>query len=739
MGRANKNHWPVPVFRCFAAAILVLSIAQAEPAAHAQGAGTAPSIKLSFEPLVGGDYETGAVTLGQPAPAGGVTVQVTSSSKDAKIAPLTPASLNIPAGQTSVAFEIVSSPVKSPESVVIYACAPSPPPAFTCPSAPQGTLLSGAFLALAANGPASVSMMPATVNAGSSATGTVALKYPAPKTVLYYKNIANFAQPKQYVKTVQNGGAKVTLTSTSGVTVPASISVPQGASSSTFMASSSQSAASAPQPSSCVMGPSALTATITAQWEQQSASGTLQVLPSSTTKSRYTSKTIRIDPKTIVGVSHDAQVVVLEGSDCANGLAPGKVMFLKHYGVLKVGAVKKVPIDVTLLAHKQLGMLRHDKATAKPEDAVAVGVSSAALTDYINEGAVSFYQQQPQPATEPGGSNNPSNPWAVTAEPYDGQKGDSPWKYTTSGTASSYSFTAFKKNGGLSASVSGKGQVNGGYNFSAVIHSGKVQEATFTVPTDGTLDVDWMAQTTASGQGIGESRLRLPPLYSGLVDDSADDIPFLFQIYANVIFTPGFGEKAAAQGHFKITYKGDAGIDGSSPVNNSLDVTPDISSTTSSAKAPHGVVVAINAPKFAMSFSKDSFLWAVANRFPAPLDTKNADFADGLESQLGQMYASKHYITYKYPQPDDYFELPRAAYVQWVSSVSYAGSGLMGVGLMSSVPCQQYYQHYMASAGMDKDMLGSLSGTKPPDKAVEVFKKDGITAIPSIKGCYPKK
>ena len=394
-------------------------------------------------------------------------------------------------------------------------------------------------------------------------------------------------------------------------------------------------------------------------------------------------------------------------------------MFIKKLGVLKVGAIKKIKT---------------------PAAEVAVGVSSAALTDFINDGTLQMLKETPQTATEPGGSNSPGNPWADTAEPYHEQSpGEQPWKYTTSGAATSYSFTAFKENNGLSASVSGKGQVNGGYNFLVVIHQDKLQQATFTVPTDGTLDVTWMAQTTAAGQGIGESRLRMAPLYSGLVDDRADDIPFLFQIYANFIFKPGFGEKAAAQGHFKITYKGDGGIDGSSPVNNSLDVTPDISSTTSSAKAAHGVVAAINAPKFAMTFSKDSFLWALANRLPSALNMKGADLADSLEGQLSAAYASKHTVNIKYPQPDDYFKLPRAAYVQWVASVAYAGQGLMGAGLFSPVPCQQYYQNYLVQAGIDKDMLGSISGSIPPDKGVEVFKKTGVSAIPSIQGCMPKK
>jgi hypothetical protein len=187
---------------------------------------------------------------------------------------------------------------------------------------------------------------------------------------------------------------------------------------------------------------------------------------------------------------------------------------------------------------------------------------------------------------------------------------------------------------------------------------------------------------------------------------------------------------AAAKGHFKVNFKGEGGIDGSSAVNDALDATPKISSTTSSAKAPHGAVVAVNVPRFALVFSDTSFMWAVWGRQHTLMSTKAADFADSFEAQLAEHFPSDA----KYPDPKDYFKLKRGAYVQWAYSVAYAGAGLLAM-----LPCQQYYQNYLVQAGIDKDMLGSISGSIPPDKGVEVYKKTGITAIPSIKGCYPKK
>lgn len=693
------------IFRGVIGATAAFVMAQGAPSALARG-GTIgnnppPNVTLTWTnaPVVGGDVAYGQVLLAQPAPSGGGKLSIAAAPADKPLVTLAPTSLTVPAGATSTPQKIMAITKPVAKTIVLTI------------EVTYNKVVTAFKLTIEPNGVSSVSVQPGTVNWGGSARGTATLQHAAPIDVTYYKNVAPKGQPPLMQKTVRKGGVTITLNG-GGATVPATVKVPGGQSTAQFTAT-------APQQSSCSMGNgSPMTATIVATW-LKSASGTLQVGRNNGKPSRYTSNTIRIDPYAIVGVSHDAQVVVLKGSVCANSLAGGDVMFIKKLGVLKVGAVKKIKT---------------------PAAEVAVGVSSAALTDFINDGTLQMLKETPQTATEPGGSNSPSNPWADIAEPYHEQSpGEQPWKYTTSGTASSYSFTAFKENNGLSASVTGKGQVNGGYNFLVVIHQDKLQQATFTVPTDGTLDVDWMAQTTAAGQGIGESRLRMAPLYSGLVDDRADDIPFLFQIYANFIFKPGFGEKAAAQGHFKITYKGDGGIDGSSAVNNSLDVTPDISSTTSSAKAAHGVVAAINAPKFAMTFSKDSFLWALANRLPSALSQKGADMADGLEGQLSAAYASKHTVNIKYPQSDDYFKLTRAAYVQWVASVAYAGQGLMGAGLLSPVPCQQYYQNYLVQAGIDKDMLGSISGSIPPDKGVEVFKKTGVSAIPSIQGCMPKK
>ncbi len=656
-------------FAMFLAAVFGLAVGSTSrhPAFAAPPGSLTITVTMSEDGVFGGDSDNGKVKLSQPAPAGGVTVHLglgknpvmvpcnhpilTTSSLPASV----PSCVSVPAGATSATFTATTVNVKTSKQVKLTATLD------------------------AASGKAAFLVNPVTVyfsqipsgamNWGSSATWAVKLSH------------------------IPKKGATVLLSSSNGsVTVPKSVKVPGG----TFTATASTV-------SSCSMSPpSPASGKITATWEGASANAPVTVGQNNGQPSRYTNQTVRINPGTIIGISHDAHALVLNGADkCVQTLKTGNVMFLKNLGVLKVVNVMKTP-------QKQ----------------VAVAVKSAALTDFINDGTFQVFSQKLGDASEPGGS------WKQGLEPDQPTGGDGDWKYKTSGSGTDYSFSAFKANNGLSASVTGHGQIaNAGYNFLAVIHGDKLQQATFKVPLEGTLDVDWMAQTTSSGQGIGESRLRLPALHSGLVD-SADGIPLLFQVYANLIFKPGFGEKAAAKGHFKITYKGEGGIDGSSPMNDSLDITPDISSTTSSAKAAHGAVVAVNAPKFALSLSTVSFLWAIDARMPGALNAKGADLADSMQSQLGA-YVKADLMP---PTTDKLFDIRRAAYVMWVSSVGYAGAGMLAM-----LPCQQYYQTYVVNAGMDKDMLGSISGSIPPDKGLEVFKKTGVTAIPSIKGCYPQK
>lgn len=677
------------------ATLAALFVQGAPPAA---GNGSV-QLSLQFPRLVvtGGDWEIAKVVLAQPAPPGGAKVTVTNVmpkpglKADVTIAPLQPASLTVPAGQTEVAFKVITQPASAKKVETI--------------AASYGGGSTQVVLTVMPNAIATVSMSPSTVNYGGPVNGQITLQHPAPQDVDYYKNVAPSGAPAQYALQVRKGGVTVALkSSSSAVKVPASVSVPSGSLSATFVALTSR-------PSSCSMGSStSVTAAVTATW-QTAATASLTLGQQSGQPSRYTSKTIGIDPKRILGVSHDAHALVLDGSDpCVQSLVAGDVIFFKSLGVLDVKKVMKLPGGAVAQFHVPSG--------------VAVAVSSAALTDFINDGTFQVFKQTLGDAAQPTG------PWASGLEPDQPASGDDGWKYKTSGTGTTYSFLAYKRKDGLQASVRGNGQITKfGYNFLAVIHNAKLQQATYKVDTDGTLDIDWMVQTTAPGQSIGESRLRLPPIHSGLVD-SADGIPLLFQVYGNLIFKPGFGEKAAAKGHFRVTYSGEGGIDGSSPLNEGLKAQTEIASTTSSAKAPHGAVVAINAPKFALSLSTVSFLYAADVRSPGALNDSGAALADSLQGQLG-VYVKADLSP---PTSQELFAVRRAAYVSWVTSIGYAGAGMLAM-----FPCQQYYQTFLTLAGMDKSMLGSISGSIPPKDGLTVFQDKKTTIIPLIKGCEPKQ
>jgi hypothetical protein len=156
--------------------------------------------------IVGGQSPAGVLHLTKPAPAGGAIV--TLSAKDGRgftqtTVPLAvPETVTVPAGAISANFTISTSPVSIPTPVRIY-----------------GTIAGiGSWGGISVNPPASVtpaslSLNPLTVTGGNPVTGTVTLTGPAPA-----------------------GGRVVPLGSQypEFVSVPASITIPAGATSATF-------------------------------------------------------------------------------------------------------------------------------------------------------------------------------------------------------------------------------------------------------------------------------------------------------------------------------------------------------------------------------------------------------------------------------------------------------------------------------------------------------------------------
>jgi hypothetical protein len=149
--------------------------------------------------ITGGMTVDAMVSLGLPAPAGGAIVAITSS--DPGLAAV-PASVTVPEGTTAIGFPISTVGVSGDAYVTIGAA--------------YGGGTRSLVVRIATVAVSSLSLNPEKVFAGSTSTGTVTLVSPAPAT-----------------------GTIVTLVSdnTNVATVPASITVPAGATSASFTVS----------------------------------------------------------------------------------------------------------------------------------------------------------------------------------------------------------------------------------------------------------------------------------------------------------------------------------------------------------------------------------------------------------------------------------------------------------------------------------------------------------------------
>ena len=154
------------------------------------------SLELDPSSLTGGQTSTGRVELNGPAPVGGTVV--TLGSSDPVVAAVAP-DVTVPAGQTSATFSIVTTAVSMPAAVTISASA----------SGVGQTKL----LTIVPTSLQGLTLLPSSIGGGNTATGQVTLTNPAPA-----------------------GGIFVSLSShnLNMATVPATVTVPGGATSATF-------------------------------------------------------------------------------------------------------------------------------------------------------------------------------------------------------------------------------------------------------------------------------------------------------------------------------------------------------------------------------------------------------------------------------------------------------------------------------------------------------------------------
>ena len=183
------------------------------------------SVTLSPQSLTGGQSAIATIVLSAPAPAGGATVGLNSSSASASL----PSSVTIAAGDSSATAAIGTSPVASATNVTL--------------TATYGTSTASAVLDVQPPPLTALAVSPQSIMGGLPAEGTVTLGGAAPA-----------------------GGVAVALSSSNAsvAAVPASVTVPAGGSSAAFpIATTTQSAS--------------VTATITAALDGISREATLTV------------------------------------------------------------------------------------------------------------------------------------------------------------------------------------------------------------------------------------------------------------------------------------------------------------------------------------------------------------------------------------------------------------------------------------------------------------------------------
>ena len=163
----------------------------------------APTLSLSTGKVFAGSTLTGTVTLLVPAPAGGAVVNLSSSNTSVATVP---SSVTVAAGATSATFTVSTNTVLPSSQIAISISASA-----------GGALASQTLLVVLPEATlSSLTLNPASMAGGSAGVGTVFLDKAAPA-----------------------GGAAVALSSSnpSVVTVPASVTVPAGATSANFSVS----------------------------------------------------------------------------------------------------------------------------------------------------------------------------------------------------------------------------------------------------------------------------------------------------------------------------------------------------------------------------------------------------------------------------------------------------------------------------------------------------------------------
>lgn len=229
---------------------------------------TLSSVTMAPTSVSSGTSATGTVVLSAAAPAGGVSVLLSSNNTSASV----PASVNIAAGSTNATFVVSTAPVNSATAVTITATYQGVSKAAALTITPVSTA------ALS-----SIALNPASVTGGSSAKGTVTLTSAAP-----------------------TGGVQVSLTSNStSATVPASITVAAGSTTATFTITTK----------SVTVATSAI---VTGAYNGSSQTAMLSITPAS---AKVALSTVLVNPATVTGGQTSTGTVTLTAAAPSGGLS----------------------------------------------------------------------------------------------------------------------------------------------------------------------------------------------------------------------------------------------------------------------------------------------------------------------------------------------------------------------------------------------------------------------------------
>jgi hypothetical protein len=218
------------------------SVRRFTPGAFTQAASLA-GIALNPASVVGGNTSQGTASLTNAAPSGGAVVTLSSSNTGAATVP---ASVTVPAGAFSATFTVSTASVTASTSLTISGAFGGASRSATLTVTPPPAPPPAASLS-------SVAVNPASVTGGAASQGTVTLTSPAPA-----------------------GGFAVSLSSSdAAATVPAGVSVAQGATSATFAVATSAVTASTPVTITASAGGVTRTATLNVNPPPQTATLTV--------------------------------------------------------------------------------------------------------------------------------------------------------------------------------------------------------------------------------------------------------------------------------------------------------------------------------------------------------------------------------------------------------------------------------------------------------------------------------